>query len=78
MTVDRGTQLLDVWRNSTAGASQSTASVGSIANTASLFVGRNSTGTLVYFDGEIDQIVVFKGTALNSTQIGQIMTYLGV
>lgn len=68
---------LTAFTNSTAGTAATDTTTGSLANANPLFVGRSSSGTPRYSDMEITHVAVFR-SALTSTELGQIATYLGV
>lgn len=69
---------LTTYINTTAGTSVTDTTTATLANAEVLRIGRLSGAGTEYADVEIDTVVLVKGTAYDSTQIGQIMTYLGV
>lgn len=50
---------------------------GDASSTTPMYVGRLNGGATAYWEGEIEHVAVFR-SALTSTQLGQIATYLGV
>lgn len=74
MVVDRTAQTLVAWTNSTATASTSSSTVGSLANALPLRIGRSGGTTTGYQDFEVMAVAVFRRT-LTTAEITAISSY---
>lgn len=79
MTVvrDTGADQLKAGAGSSFGTAVTDASVNGLANSSTLRVGVSGSAGYYYMNGEISHVAIFR-SALTTTDIGNIMSYLGV